>query len=97
MGKLIVIVILLAIIGSCNKKETSPEQKAYNALVEKNRAIEAANPGAEQAALLCMQLADTQEQVGRERARMGQDTTGYTRKEAYASCMRNKGFGNLLK
>ena len=97
MGKIITIIIILLVIGSFIKKEPSEQQRSYDALVEKNKSIEAANPGSELAALKCMQLADIQENVGKERARNGLDTSGYNRTDAYRMCMRNKGFGHLLK
>lgn len=57
MGKLFVaLFVILAVAKSCGGKEPSAEQQAFDNLRKENRAIEAANPGIELAALQCGQL-----------------------------------------
>lgn len=96
MGNIILALFLIYIVGTCEQKDKF-SQKANDELVKKYQTIESSHPGFEKAALQCIQFAEVQEQVGQELVRKGQDVTGYTRKEAYSTCMKKKGFVHLLK
>jgi hypothetical protein len=89
----ILFLVFLIVLALAKMIGPSESEKAWNAKAERQRTIWDANPGAEQAMLECVKLADISEKYQTTKLA----SPGYSRGEVFDTCMRNKGFGHALE
>lgn len=89
----ILFIVFLAVLALTEMIGPSESEKAWNTKADRQRAIWDANPGAEQAMLECVKLADISEKY--QTTKLASPV--YSRREVFDTCMRNKGFGHALE